>query len=67
MDDERQKLTLLGKAIKDKKIDYLSTDVYESTTILLASKLAMFPISFYQANPEVSMITVTKPDRIERN
>ena len=47
--DERQLLTLLGKAIKDKKVDYLSSEVNESTIVLITSKLAMFPISFYQA------------------
>ena len=33
--EERQNLTLLGKAIKDKKVSYLSTDVNESTIILI--------------------------------
>ena len=42
--DERELLTLLGKAIKDKKIDYLSSEVNESTVVLITSKLSMFPI-----------------------
>jgi len=65
-DDERQNLTLLSKAIKDKKVDYLSTDINESTIIIVANKLSMFPISFYQGNPEVSTITLSRPDRMER-
>ncbi len=64
--EERQNITLLGKAIKDKKVDYLSTDVNESTIILISNKAAMFPISFYQSNPEVSCLTLSKPDRLER-
>lgn len=66
MDDEREYLTLLGKAIKDRKVDYLSEDTNGSVVILIASKLAMFPLSFYQTNPEVTTITLQKPDRIER-
>ena len=64
--EERQNLTLLGKSIKDKKVNYLSTDVNESTIILITNKLSNFPVSFYQANPEVSTITLSKPDRLER-
>jgi DNA polymerase III delta prime subunit len=65
-DNERQNLTLLSKAIKDKKVDYLSTDVNESSIIIIVNKIAMFPISFYQGNPEVSTITLSRPDREER-
>ena len=64
--DERQLLTILGKAIKDKKVDYLNSDVNESTIVLITNKLSMFPISFYQGNPEVSCLTLPKPDREER-
>lgn len=63
---ERELLTLLGKAVKDKKVEYLSAEVNDSTVILITSKLAMFPISFYQANPEVACVTLSRPDRIER-
>ncbi len=64
--DERDQLTILGKAIREKMPDYNSTDVNESTVILITNKLAMFPISFYQNNPEVSTLTLPKPDRDER-
>ena len=64
--DERELLTILGKAIKDKKVEYLNSEVNESTIILITSKIAMFPISFYQGNPEVSCLTLSKPDREER-
>lgn len=64
--DEREQLTILGKAIREKMPDYNSSDVNESTVILITNKLAMFPISFYQGNPEVSTLTLLKPDREER-
>lgn len=64
--DEREQLTILGKAIREKMPDYNSTDVNESTIILITNKLAMFPVAFYQGNPEVSTMTLPKPDRAER-
>lgn len=64
--DEREQLTILGKAIREKMPDYNSTEVNESTIILITNKLAMFPIAFYQGNSEVSTITLPKPDRTER-
>lgn len=64
--DEREQLTILGKAIREKMPDYNSSDVNESIVILITNKLAMFPISFYQGNPEVSTLTLPKPDREER-
>ena len=63
--DERELITILGKSIKDKKVEYLG-DVNESTIILITSKVSMFPLSFYQGNPEVSCLTLSKPDREER-
>jgi len=64
--DERMNLTLLSKAIKDRKVEYASTDVNESTVIIISGKLSMIPISFYQGNPEVSTVTLSRPDRLER-
>lgn len=64
--DEREQLTILGKGIREKMPDYNSSDVNESTVILITNKLAMFPIAFYQGNPEVSTLTLPKPDREER-
>ena len=64
--NERDLLTLLGKALRDRKVEYLSTETTESAIILITSKLAMFPLSFYQGNPEVSCLTLSKPDRQER-
>ena len=65
-DDERQNITLLGKAIKDRKVDYLNSDYNESVVIIVCNKAAAFPLSFYNGNPEVELITLQKPDREER-
>ncbi len=64
--DEREQLTILGKAIREKLPDCYAGDVNESTIVLITNKLAMFPISFYQGNPEVSTLSIPKPDRTER-
>lgn len=62
---EREWLTLLGKALKDKSLGN-SLDPKESVVIFITRSLAMFPLSFYQKNPDVSCITISKPDREER-
>ena len=64
--DERELLTVLGKSVKNKKVEYLSAEVNESCIVLIANKLSMFPISFYQGNPEVACLTLPRPDREER-
>lgn len=64
--DEREELIILGKAIREKMPNYNTSDVNESTVILITNKLAMFPITFYQGNSEVSTLTLPKPDREER-
>lgn len=65
-DEERQNITLLGKAIKDRKVDYLNSDCNESVVIIILNKISGLPLSFYQANPEVEIVTLQKPDREER-
>ena len=65
-EDERQNITLLGKAIKDRKVDYLDNDYNESVLIMILNKASALPLSFYQGNPEVEIITLQKPDREER-
>ena len=65
-DDERQNITLLGKALKDRKIDYLSSDCNESVVVIILNKASGLPLSFYQGNPEVEIVTLQKPDREER-
>ncbi len=65
-EDERQNITLLGKALKDRKVDYLNSDCNESVVVIILNKASGLPISFYQGNPEVEIITLQKPDRAER-
>ncbi|MCF0217582.1 MAG: ATP-dependent Clp protease ATP-binding subunit [Malacoplasma sp.] len=65
-EDERQNITLLGKALKDRKVDYLNQDHNESVVVIILNKASGIPISFYQNNPEVEIITLQKPDREER-
>lgn len=64
--DEREQLVMLGKSVRDKLPDVYSTDVNQSTIVMIVSKLSMFPLSFYQGNPEVCCINIPKPDREER-
>ena len=65
-DDERQNITLLGKALKDRKVDYLNTDCNESVVVIILNKASGLPLSFYQGNPDVEIVTLQKPDREER-
>lgn len=65
-EDERQNITLLGKALKDRKIDYLSSDCNESVVVIILNKASGLPLSFYQGNSEVEIVTLQKPDREER-
>ena len=65
-EDERQNITLLGKALKDRKIDYLSSDCNESVVVIILNKASGLPLSFYQGNPEVEIVTLQKTDREER-
>jgi energy-coupling factor transporter ATP-binding protein EcfA2 len=65
-DDERQNITLLGKALKDRKVDYLNSDCNESVVVIILNKASGMPLSFYQGNPEVGIVTLQKPDREER-
>ena len=62
---DRQYLTLLGKALRDNIPRYRSKE-RQSTVIIVANKASMLPLSFYSGNPEVSIITLTKPDMDER-
>lgn len=65
-DDERQNITLLGKALKDRKVSYLDSDCNESVVVIILNKASGIPLSFYQGNPEVDIVTLQKPDREER-
>ena len=51
--------------MKDRKVDYLDSDCNESVVIMILNKTSGMPISFYQGNPEVEIVTLQKPDREE--
>ena len=65
-EEERQNITLLGKSLKDREVNFLNDDCNESVIIMILNKASYVPLSFYQANPEVEIITLQKPDRKER-
>lgn len=65
-EEERQNITLLGKSLKDREVNFLNDDCNESVIIMILNKASYVPLSFYQANPEVEIITLQKPDREER-
>ncbi len=65
-EEERQNITLLGKALKDRKVEYSNLDCNESVVIMVLNKASGLPLSFYQGNPEVEIVTLQKPDRGER-
>ena len=65
-EEERQNITLLGKALKDRKMDYSNVDCNESVVVMVLNKASGLPLSFYQGNPEVEIVTLQKPDRSER-
>lgn len=65
-EEERQNITLLGKALKDRKVSYLDSDVNESVVIIICNRASGLPLSFYNGNPEVELVTLQKPDREER-
>jgi len=58
-------ITLLGKTLRDMVPRHNEKD-RGSSVILVANKMSALPLSFYNGNPEVSQITITKPDRLER-
>ncbi len=65
-EEERQNITLLGKTLKDRKVEYSNLDCNESVVIMVLNKASGLPLSFYQGNPEVEIVTLQKPDRSER-
>ncbi len=59
--DDREYLTLLGKSLRDIVPRYNDPEK-QSTIVLIVSKTSMVPLAFYSGNPEVSIVTLTKPD-----
>jgi energy-coupling factor transporter ATP-binding protein EcfA2 len=63
-----ENITRLSKAVRDKRVDPFTggKDINESTLIILTNSLSHLPVSLYQGNPEAGIVSVPKPDRIER-
>jgi energy-coupling factor transporter ATP-binding protein EcfA2 len=66
--DYEENITRLSKAIRDRKVNPFteSKHINESTLIIITNSIAMLPVSLYQGNPEASIVTLPKPDRLER-
>ena len=62
---DRQYLTLLGKSLRDTVPRYRGRD-RQSVVILITSRSSMFPLSFYSNNPEVGIVSISRPDMEER-
>lgn len=65
-DDERLSLTMLAKALKDRRVAPFSDDCNESTAVVIVNRISAVPIALYQGNPEVEVINMSVPDRLER-
>ena len=65
-DEERDAVTLLAKAIRERKIQPYELDCNESCVVIISSKSSLLPLNLYQANPEVEIISLSRPDRDER-
>lgn len=61
---DRIELTSLGKSLRDYIPNY--SENHRGVVIIVTTKASMLPLSLYSGNPEVSVITLTKPDRVER-
>ena len=62
---DRQWLTLIGKALRDSVPRYRD-DKRGPVVLIVAGKSSMLPVSLYSGNPEVSTVTITRPDMEER-
>lgn len=62
---DRLAITALGKALRDLPPEHNAVK-RASTVILIADKASALPLALYNANSEVGQVTITKPDREER-
>ncbi|AHF58283.1 AAA family ATPase [Spiroplasma eriocheiris] len=65
-EDERVNLISLSKAFKDKKFDQSEIIDFDTSLIFITNNIGKLPTSFYLHNPDVSTITLAKPNREER-
>lgn len=65
-EDERPALTILAKALKDRRVAAFNDDFNESTVVIIVNRISSIPLALYQGNPEVEIINMSVPDRLER-
>lgn len=64
-DQERQWLTMIAKAFKNRKLEYTENSL-GSSIVFITNNLSKLPISLYQNNPDANLVTIGKPSRKER-
>ncbi|WP_348735737.1 AAA family ATPase [Spiroplasma endosymbiont of Ammophila pubescens] len=65
-EEERVNLISLSKAFRDKKFDQSEIIDFDTAIIFITNSIGKLPTSFYLHNPDVTTITLTKPNREER-
>ncbi|WP_338964512.1 MULTISPECIES: AAA family ATPase [unclassified Spiroplasma] len=65
-EEERVNLISLSKAFRDKKFDQSEIVDFDTSIIFITNSVGKLPTSFYLNNPDVTTITLTKPNREER-
>ncbi|UZQ29267.1 MAG: AAA family ATPase [Spiroplasma phoeniceum] len=65
-EEERVNLISLSKAFRDKKFDQSEIIDFDTAIIFVTNSVGKLPTSFYLHNPDVTTITLTKPNREER-
>ncbi|MFX4056886.1 MAG: AAA family ATPase [Spiroplasma sp. hy2] len=65
-EEERVNLISLSKAFRDKKFDQSEIIDFDTAIIFITNSVGKLPTSFYLHNPDVTTITLTKPNREER-
>ena len=65
-EEERVNLISLNKAFRDKKFDQSEITSFDTAIIFITNSVGKLPTSFYLHNPDVTTITLTKPNREER-
>ncbi len=64
-ESDRKGLTLIGESLRNIVPRY-NAKKRQSAVVIVTSKASMVPLSFYSNNPEVSIVTLSRPDMDER-
>ncbi|AGM25540.1 AAA family ATPase [Spiroplasma chrysopicola] len=65
-EEERVNLISISKAFRDKKFDQSEIIDFDTALIFITNNVGKLPTSFYLNNPDVTTITLSKPNREER-